>query len=126
MTAPPPAASRKSPPTPKTDVAAAEAAIAVRRETRAVASLKSDSPSRDRHEAPWQPDASADRGGGDGIRGRDDRADRQGRRPAQIGQQPVHRGADGEGRRDDEPDGPQEDRAPVRREVTSEVWIAAE
>lgn len=45
MTAPPPAASRKSPPTPKTDVAAAEAAIAVRRETRAVASL-SDSPSR--------------------------------------------------------------------------------
>ena len=93
------------------------AAMAVRSATSAVASLKSDSPSRIVTIRRGRPIRRPIDGGGDRVRGRDDGADRERRPPVDAGQQRVHEPADAEGREDDEADAEQEDRAPVGVEV---------
>ena len=71
----------------------------------------------DRHDPAGQPDPAADRGRGDGVRRRDDGADREGDRPRDAGQQQVRHQPDPERRERDQPDREQQDRPPVGLEV---------
>ena len=70
----------------------------------------------DRHDPPGQADASRDRGGRDGVRGRHDRAQRECHREGHT-QEPVGDQADAAGGEQHQPHGQAEDREPVGPEV---------
>ena len=71
----------------------------------------------DRDDASRQPDPAADRRGRDGVGRRDDRADRERQRPAEVGQQQVDDHGHPGGGEDDQSDRQQQDRSPVGVEV---------
>ena len=71
---------------------------------------------QDRHDAPRQPDPAGDRRGRDGVRRRDDRAERECRRPLDR-QDRMHEHRDPGGGEQHQPDAEQGDRPPVRPEV---------
>ena len=62
-------------------------------------------------------EAAPDRGGGDRVGGRDDRAEHERRRPRQVVDEPVRDGGDTDHRRGDEPDREQGDGPEVRAQV---------
>ena len=88
--APPPAARTKSMPTSASATPPERAAMAVRSATRAVASLSSDSPSRIVTTRRGRPIRRATAVAATASGGATDRADRDGRRPADAGHQPLH------------------------------------
>ena len=71
----------------------------------------------DRHDPAGQPYSPGDRGGRDGVRGRDDRADGEGHGPGDVGDQGVHDDAHAQGREHHQADRQQQDRAAVGVEV---------
>jgi hypothetical protein len=71
-----------------------------------------------RDQAPRDPHALGDGGGGGRVGGRDDRAEDEGDGPAQIGDDVVRDGRDDEHRREDEPDGEEADRAGVLPQIS--------
>ena len=74
-------------------------------------------PLEDRDDAPRKADPAADRGRGHSVRRRDDRTDREGRPPAEVGQERMHQDRDTHGGEGDQADRQQQDRATVRVEV---------
>ena len=74
-------------------------------------------PLEDRDDAPWQSDPATDRGRGHRVWRRDDRTDREGRPPAEVGQESMHEDRDTHRGEGDQADRQQQDRATVRVEV---------